>query len=115
MYWRVLQLMDFPTILHALYRHAKEQPDKVAFAYLDGRDINQISDQIDYKTLFLKSWVLAQKIRTMTIPGDRVLLCYPSGIEFIVAFYACLLAQTIAVPVVVPNNLGMIKKFSSIF
>lgn len=36
-------------------------------------------------------------------PGDRVLLVYPPGLEFIVAFLACLRAGAVAVPVYPPG------------
>ncbi|WP_413754500.1 fatty acyl-AMP ligase [Streptomyces sp. R-74717] len=39
-----------------------------------------------------------------TEPGDRVLLLYPPGIEFTVAFFACLFAGLIAVPGPLPGR-----------
>ncbi|KAJ0406452.1 hypothetical protein ATCC90586_001931 [Pythium insidiosum] len=42
-------------------------------------------------------------------PGDRVLLVYPPGLEFIVAFLACLRAGVVAVPVYPPDPRKMKK------
>ena len=36
-------------------------------------------------------------------PGARVLLCYPPGLDFLVAFYGCLKAGVVAVPVFPPD------------
>ena len=41
--------------------------------------------------------------------GDPVLLVYPPGLDFIVAFVACLRAGVIAVPVYPPNPVRMKK------
>lgn len=44
--------------------------------------------------------------------GDRVLLVYPPGLDFIVAFLACLRARVIAVPVYPPDPRKMKKDIS---
>ncbi|TDH69394.1 hypothetical protein CCR75_002878 [Bremia lactucae] len=43
------------------------------------------------------------------MPGDRVLLVYPPGLDFIVAFLACLKAGVVAVPVYPPDPRRMKK------
>ena len=36
--------------------------------------------------------------------GDRAVLLFPPGLDFIVAFFGCLLAGVIAVPIMVPRR-----------
>jgi acyl-CoA synthetase (AMP-forming)/AMP-acid ligase II/alkylation response protein AidB-like acyl-CoA dehydrogenase/acyl carrier protein len=48
--------------------------------------------------------VAAQRLSEYARPGDRVLLFYPSGLDFIVAFLGCLCSGVVAVPVSVPNR-----------
>ena len=47
---------------------------------------------------------LAAELKTKVMPGGRVLLLFPSGIEYIVAFYATIVAGCIAVPAYPPQN-----------
>jgi acyl-CoA synthetase (AMP-forming)/AMP-acid ligase II len=39
-------------------------------------------------------------------PGERALLVFPPGLEFLVAFFACQIARVIAVPMMVPRRNG---------
>src|SRR5262249_59205114 len=56
-------------------------------------------EQLDAKA----SSVAAQLLRTCR-HGDRVLLLYPSGLEFVAAFLGCLYAGVIAVPAPFPSR-----------
>jgi myxalamid-type polyketide synthase MxaB len=47
-------------------------------------------------------------------PGDRALLLYPSGEEFIIAFFACLYAGVIAVPVYPPRRNQKLSRLQAI-
>jgi acyl-CoA synthetase (AMP-forming)/AMP-acid ligase II len=40
----------------------------------------------------------------VTQPGDRALLVFPPGLEFIIAFFGCQIARVIAVPMMVPRR-----------
>lgn len=80
--------------------HAQEHPDNIAFRYLlDGED-----DVVEftYKELRSKARALAKKIRSKVAEGDRVLLLYSPGPDFIFAFIACMYAGVIAVPTYPP-------------
>ena len=48
---------------------------------------------------------IAATLQTMTRKGDRALLIYPSGLEFVAAFFGCLYAGVVAVPAPAPNAL----------
>lgn len=106
--------MEHPSLLKNLVDHAKTSPYKKAIYVLNNNDIHQIDSHIDYISLLNCAYLLAEKIKQQTHQGDRVLLCYPTGIDFVIAFYACLIAEVIAVAVAVPSNSGLIKKFESI-
>jgi acyl-CoA synthetase (AMP-forming)/AMP-acid ligase II/3-oxoacyl-(acyl-carrier-protein) synthase len=57
------------------------------------------SARITYRDLDKQARVIAAFLQTKTQPGDRVLLAYPAGIDFVTAFVGCLYAGVIAVPV----------------
>src|ERR1700726_2375795 len=93
-------------ILDHLDRLAEEHPDKLLYSYLD---VN--GDPIEFYTYasFLR--------RTKAIAGhlrkdhrfaaeDRILLAYPPGLEMICAFFGCVRAGLIPVPVYPPSSRG---------
>ncbi len=47
---------------------------------------------------------LAGQLAAETEPGDRALLIFPSSLEFVVAYFACLMAGVVAVPMMPPRR-----------
>src|SRR5436853_3486556 len=74
-------------------RHQVEQP-----AYACLIDGETEGDQLSYGALDLQARGIASRLAGNAARGDRVLLLYPPGLEFIPAFYGCLYAGLIAVP-----------------
>ncbi len=84
------------TPLPALLRqHARQTPQQIAYTFLreNGGELN-----IGYAELAARVDALATQLLRQTTPGGRALLFYPAGIDFIVAFFACLAAGVVAVP-----------------
>ena len=84
--------MSRDNLLTVLQQHALIYPDNSAFSFLHARDVSQVVAELSYSELFLQADLLSQRIRGQATPGDRVALCYPAGLDFVVAFYACLMA-----------------------
>ena len=47
---------------------------------------------------------LAHELSRKGAPGDRALLIFPQGLDFIVALFGCMMAGVIAVPMMVPRR-----------
>lgn len=90
-----------PTIFHVLRWRAEHQPQRRAYTYL--RDGEDDATDISYGELDRRARAIAAALRQRARPGDRALLLYPSGLEFIAAFLGCLYASVIAVPAYQPN------------
>jgi acyl-CoA synthetase (AMP-forming)/AMP-acid ligase II len=88
------------TILDRLRIHTQTRPDRVAYRFL--RD--DTSDTLTYGQLDQRVSALAARLRENTVPGERALLLYPPGLEFIEAFLGCLAAGVIAVPAHPPRR-----------
>lgn len=73
-----------------------------------------IVEKTNYPSLMIRAQAIAAKIQQHTQPGDRVLLIYQPGLDFICAFYACLYAGTIAVPVYPPAEKKLIEKLQAV-
>lgn len=77
--------------------HAIDRPDAVAYRFI-GNDIES-NQSITFGTLQKRAKVLAGLLQEKAQPGDRALLIYTPGIEFIVSFLACLYSGVVAVPI----------------
>lgn len=90
------------TWIDALKDKATRLPDKLAFASLDEQ--GHMASQLTYAQLLERATLLARHIQSRCEPADRVLLLYGPGLEYVEAFYACMLAGVVAVPLYSPHN-----------
>ena len=92
------------TIVDILHRRAHEHPDAVAFRYLPTGEVDGPEEVWSYAELDRRSRVIAAQLVAEGVePGDRVLLLYPPGIDFIGAFFGCLYGGFVAVPTHPPD------------
>src|SRR5687767_2484521 len=88
------------TLLDLLANQAANQPDGVAYAFLDDREG---SSEITFGQLDRRARAIAARLQLELRHGDRALLVYPAGLEFIEAFFGCLYAGVVAVPATYPK------------
>jgi acyl-CoA synthetase (AMP-forming)/AMP-acid ligase II len=89
------------SLVEMLRERADAHPGKCAYVFLS--DGEHESGNLTYGELDQKSRVLAAQLQQEVIPGTRALLLYPSGLEFITAFFGCLYAGIVAVPLALPH------------
>ena len=90
------------SLVALLRRRAIDQAGDIAFTFL--RDGDTPSESVSWSQLDEKSRAIAVALRRLVAPGDRVLVAYPSGLDFLAGFFGCLYASAIAVPVQVPRS-----------
>ena len=103
---------DGPAILKLAYNSmvellracAAEQPDARAYVFLSDRGREEAS--LTFSELERRADALAAQLARRAEPGERALLIFPPGLDFIVAFFGCLIAGMIAVPMMPPRRLG---------
>ncbi len=73
-----------------------------AYAFLDahGEEVAELT----YAQLHSKALSVAEHLGRHLAPGDRALLVFPPGLDFIGAFFGCLYAGVIAVPINPPRK-----------
>ncbi|HBB32532.1 MAG TPA: AMP-dependent synthetase [Cyanobacteria bacterium UBA8803] len=86
---------EVSTLVDLLSYRAQNQPDQMAYTFLDGETE---TDRITYKELDRQARAIASQLQSVNAPGSRALLLYPTGLEFIAAFFGCLYAGVVAVP-----------------
>src|SRR5689334_5701533 len=96
------QLDQISTLAELLIWRARLHPEKVAYRFLD--DDNQEKAVLTYGELHRRAALIAACLRMNGLPGDRAVLLYPAGLEFICAFFACMYANMVAVPIASPRG-----------
>jgi 8-amino-7-oxononanoate synthase len=89
-------------LIRMLRRHAEEKPDQTAFVHLLDGQSNQAV--LKYAHLDQRARAIAAHLQNMGFAGQRVLLVYPPGLDFITAFFGCLYANCVAVPTYPPHR-----------
>ncbi len=97
-----MAVMCTDNIIATLESHAKLNGNKIAFEYL-GRQSGGIQS-LTYADLNERVQHQAQILMSIVDSGDRAVLLFEPGLDFIVSFFACLKAKIIAVPVSLPFN-----------
>lgn len=101
-------------LVSVMRQRAQLHPDRVAIDFLGDGD--KVTGSLTYAELDQRARALAATLQSSAAPGDRALLLLPSGPDYVVAFFACLYAGVIAVPVYPPeaNQLQALKRLLSI-
>ncbi len=92
----------YRSLVALLARRAKDQPDERAYVFLSDRGEEEAA--ITFRELHDQAQALAGRLAERVQPGERALLVFPPGLEFLVAFFACLIARVIAVPMMMPRR-----------
>ncbi len=91
----------FQSLVHRLRSRADEQGNTIGYSFLVNGET--IGDTLTYEELDQRSREIAVMLSRVVSPGDRVMLIYSPGLDFISAFFGCLNAGVIAVPVYPPQ------------
>ncbi len=76
--------------------------DKVAFSFICGDGEKQAT--LTFSELRSRAMAIAAELQLRMSVGERALLVYPPGLDFITAFFGCIYAGILAVPVTMPNR-----------
>lgn len=89
------------TFVELLRYKARSQPDRKAFIFLANGKTETAT--LTNAQLDQQAQRIAAYLQSFASPGDRALLLYPPGLDFICAFLGCLYAGVIAVPAYPPR------------
>ncbi|RZO64502.1 MAG: fatty acyl-AMP ligase, partial [Phycisphaeraceae bacterium] len=101
-----------PTIVDLLRQRAAYRPHDRAFTFLvdgENEELNITYAELDQKARTIGAWLMDQDMS-----GKRVLLLYPSGLDFIAAFMGCLYGGAIAVPAYPPRKNRSVERIEAI-
>ena len=90
------------SLVALLARRAAEQADDLAYVFVSDRGTEEAV--LTFRQLHEAATALAAHLTAAARPGDRAILVFPPGLEFMVAFFGCLMAGIIAVPMMMPRR-----------
>jgi acyl-CoA synthetase (AMP-forming)/AMP-acid ligase II len=91
------------TIIDFLKDRATRNADDLAFRFMENGELDGPITVWTFSELYGQSAGVAADLAEQGLAGSSVLLAFPPGLEFVKAFYGCLLAGARAVPVPLPN------------
>ncbi|MDF5724778.1 MAG: SDR family NAD(P)-dependent oxidoreductase, partial [Rhizonema sp. PD37] len=100
------------TFVDILNTRALHQPEQTAYTFLVDGETEEIS--LTYQELDKKARAIATVLQSMKAKGERALLLYQPGLEFIAAFFGCLYAGLVAVPAYPPRRNQKISRLQAI-
>ncbi|PQZ90943.1 MULTISPECIES: non-ribosomal peptide synthetase [Pseudomonas] len=90
------------TLVQSLQRRAAQSPDQVALRFL--AESAEHSVVLSYRDLDRRARTIAAALQANAALGDRAVLLFPSGPDYVAAFFGCLYAGVIAVPAYPPES-----------
>src|SRR4051812_46132183 len=94
--------MHFASLVAVLEHRAATQANKRALIFLTDRGAEEAV--LTFRELHDAANAVAKRLAAVAKAGDRALLVFPPGLEFLVAFLGCQIARVIAVPMMVPRR-----------
>jgi len=104
--------IEFQSLVELARYRAAQMPDARAYLFL--RDGEVEAESLTYRALDEQARAIAARLQRRFRQGDRLLLSYPPGLDFITAFFGCLYAGIVSVPVYPPSNAGDLPRFAKV-
>ncbi|MCC5601619.1 non-ribosomal peptide synthetase [Nostoc favosum] len=90
------------TIVDILRDRSCNIPHTQAFTFLEDGETQELT--LTYHELDRRSRAVAAQLQALGLSGERAILLYPSGLDYLIAFFGCLYAGVVAVPAYPPRN-----------
>jgi len=87
------------TFVDPLQHWAEHRPDREAFRYLESGEVDGPARALTFAELDERARVVGAHLADRGLAGEPVVLSFDTGLEFIEAFFGCMYAGAIPVPV----------------
>ncbi|NKY31138.1 hybrid fatty acyl-AMP ligase/type I polyketide synthase [Nocardia gamkensis] len=94
-------MTDYRSFVDVLLARGETLTDTTAYRFLRTGDADGVIDEISYAAVSARARAIAAALQDRGV--RRALLLYPSGLDFIAAFFGCLAANVVAVPAPLPQ------------
>ncbi len=96
------------TLVQTLRWRAEHEPERLAYRFLPDGESRAV--MLTYAELDRRVRAVAALLQSLQAQGERTLVVYPPGLDFISAYFGCLYAGTAAI-VLPPPNPGRLLQF----
>lgn len=105
--------MTEPSTLLGLARlRAQEKPDLKGYTFLVDGEIKRVS--LTYSQLDRRARAIAAWLQSKGLEGDRILLLFPTGLQYIEVLFGCLYAGVVAIPAYPPQVTSAVSRLQAI-
>jgi amino acid adenylation domain-containing protein len=94
--------LEISTVVDVLRWRSSIQAQQMAFIFLKDGETSEAA--LTYQELDRCSRAIASQLQALNLTGERALLLYPPGLDYLAAFFGCLYAGVVAVPAYPPRN-----------
>ncbi len=106
--------LEVTTLVDLLRWRAREKPSQMVYTFLTYGEASITTKSITYQELDLKARAVARLLQENGGEGKQVLLLYPSGLDYMVAYFGCLYAHALAVPAYPPHSQRALPRIQAI-
>ena len=98
----VTAMGNLDSMVDLLRHRAAEQADDRAYVFVSERGDEEAV--LTFAGLYRRACSVAAQLTERGERGERAILLFPAGLDFIVAFFGCLVAGVVPVPMMVPRR-----------
>ena len=106
---------DGVTLISHLDRNTRDLGGAPAYRFLDySREDAGSAFELTWTELGDRVRAVAGRLQQVTVPGERVAILAPQGLDYVVGFFAAIQAGCIAVPLFAPEFAGQAERLESV-
>lgn len=106
-----MSVLRVQTLVQLLRERGMQDADRVAYRFVDA---DRHVDSISYSELDRYARRVAAELQRHRPAGQRALLLFPPGLDYVGTFFGCLYAGVVAVPVYPPQDARRLPRLASV-
>jgi FkbH-like protein len=92
------------TLIDLVSHQAERRSEGIAYRFLVDGEVEGKVREMSFRKLEVRARAIAAWLQQQGASGQRAILLYPPGLEFIEAYFGCLLAGVVSVPAFPPST-----------
>ncbi len=112
---RMVVVPDGVTLTSNLARNRDELGDSLAYRFIDySQDQDGRVVELTWNDLWSRVCAIGARLQQVTVPGDRVAILAPQGLDYVAAFFGGVHAGNVPVPLFAPTLSGHAERLAAV-